>query len=105
MNVGNADPPSPETWPSVTEMSTLRIEGGTLISMDPERRIIDDAVLVIDGDRIAAVGSRADIPPATDNDACIDARRMAVLPGLIDCHAHAGHGLVHSALMAAGYTS
>ena len=94
MNDGNAGPPNPETWPSLTDMSTLRIEGGTLISLDPERRVIDDAVLVIEGDRIAAIGTRDEVPVAGDGDSRIDARRMAVLPGLIDCHAHAGHGLV-----------
>ncbi len=96
MNAGNADPPSPETWPPLTDMSSLRIEGGTLITMDPERRIIDDAVLTIEGDRITAVGTREDTPARGDDSTCIDARRMAVLPGLIDCHAHAGHGLVKS---------
>jgi len=82
--------------PTPIQDTTLRIEGGTLITMDPERRIIDDAVVVIHGDRIAAIGTRQDIPAATDSDTCIDAGSMAVLPGLIDCHAHAGHGLVKS---------
>jgi 5-methylthioadenosine/S-adenosylhomocysteine deaminase len=77
-------------------MGRLRIEGGTLITLDPQRRIIDDGVVVIDGDRIAAVGTRQEVPVAADTDTLIDARRMAVLPGLIDCHAHAGHGLVKS---------
>jgi cytosine/adenosine deaminase-related metal-dependent hydrolase len=77
-------------------MSRLRIEGGTLITMDPTRRIIDDGIVVIDDDRIVAVGSRDEVPDATGTETRIDARRMAVLPGLIDCHAHAGHGLVKS---------
>jgi 5-methylthioadenosine/S-adenosylhomocysteine deaminase len=77
-------------------MSTLRIEGGALITMDPERRIVDDGVLLIEDDRIVAVGPRHELPGAAPTDTLIDARRMAVLPGLIDCHAHAGHGLVKS---------
>jgi cytosine/adenosine deaminase-related metal-dependent hydrolase len=77
-------------------MSTLRIEGGALITMDPRRRIIDDGVVLIENDRIAAVGARHEFPEAGSADTLMDARHMAVLPGLIDCHAHAGHGLVKS---------
>jgi cytosine/adenosine deaminase-related metal-dependent hydrolase len=76
-------------------MGRLRIEGGTLLTMDPARRIVDDGVVVIDEDRIVAVGARDEVPDVAA-DTRIDARRMAVLPGLIDCHAHAGHGLVKS---------
>lgn len=64
--------------------------------MDPQRRIIDDGVVVIDDDRIVAVGARHEVAAAADADTLMDARGMAVLPGLIDCHAHAGHGLVKS---------
>lgn len=77
-------------------MGAIRIEGGALITMDPERRIVDDGVVLIEDDRISAVGARHELPGAHRADTIIEARRMAVLPGLIDCHAHAGHGLVKS---------
>jgi len=96
MSAVSAAPPSPETSPSATEMGTLRIEGGALITMDPERRIVDDGIVLIENDRIVAVGTRDEFPDTAPTDTVIDARRMAVLPGLIDCHAHAGHGLVKS---------
>ncbi|MEV6845919.1 imidazolonepropionase [Actinoplanes sp. NPDC051411] len=44
-----------------------------------------DAAIVIDGDRIAWIGSRGDAPAA---DARIDARGAAVLPGFVDSHSH-----------------
>ena len=70
----------------------LLITGGTVITMDPGRRVIaDGAVAVLDG-RIAAVGPAAEMPKEAAK--IVDARGMAVLPGLIDGHAHAGHGLV-----------
>ena len=75
---------------------TLLIDHGTLITVDADRRIIDDGALVIDGDRIVAVGPRAEIVDGRKFDQVIDASRMVVLPGLIDCHAHAGHALVKS---------
>ena len=70
----------------------LLITGGTVITMDGARRVIADGAVAIQGDRIMAVGPAADLPQQAAT--VIDARGHAVLPGLIDCHAHAGHGLV-----------
>jgi cytosine/adenosine deaminase-related metal-dependent hydrolase len=70
----------------------LLITGGTVITMDGTRRVIPDGAVAIQGDKIVAVGPAADLPQAAAK--VIDARGHAVLPGLIDCHAHAGHGLV-----------
>ena len=70
----------------------LIITGGTVITMDPARRVIPAGAVAIDGTRIAAVGTGAEI--GRDAAQVIDAAGMAVLPGLIDGHAHAGHGLV-----------
>ena len=72
----------------------LLIVRGTLITVDPERRVIEDGALAVDGDRIVAVGSTADLQSRYTARKTIDAYRKAVLPGLIDCHAHAGHGLL-----------
>jgi 5-methylthioadenosine/S-adenosylhomocysteine deaminase len=75
-------------------MADLLITGGVVITMDPARRVIEDGAVAISGDRIVAVGSSAEIRPRYAAFEVIDAHRKAVLPGLIDCHAHAGHGLV-----------
>src|SRR5512143_4237483 len=53
---------------------------------------VPDAVVVIDGDRIAAAGPRPALawPPDAE---IIDARGRTVIPGLIDAHDHlASHG-------------
>jgi imidazolonepropionase len=47
--------------------------------------VIDDAALVIEGDRVAWTGSSARAPAA---DAVVDAAGRAVLPGFVDSHAH-----------------
>ena len=70
----------------------LLITGGTVITMDPARRVIADGAVAISGNRIVAVGPAADLPREAAE--VIDATGHAVLPGLIDGHAHAGHGLV-----------
>lgn len=48
---------------------------------------LDDAVVVVRGDRIIAVGPRGsvEIPAGAD---VVDARGLALLPGLIDAHFH-----------------
>ncbi|MBM3532217.1 MAG: amidohydrolase family protein [Alphaproteobacteria bacterium] len=75
-------------------MTDLLIAGGVVITMDPARRVIEDGAVAVTGDRIVAVGSSPDLRKQFPNHELIDAHRKAVLPGLIDCHAHAGHGLV-----------
>ncbi len=75
-------------------MADLLILHGTVITMNPERRVIEDGAVAITGDRIVAIGTTDEITAAHDAPETIDARRKAVLPGLIDVHAHAGHGLI-----------
>ena len=72
----------------------LLIANGLVVTMDPDRQVLEKgAVLVRDG-RIAAVGDTAAIRAANPGVAELDATGKAVLPGLIDAHAHAGHTLV-----------
>ncbi len=48
-----------------------------------------DAVVLISGDRIQAVGAQLAIPPAAR---VIDLGSATLLPGLIDCHTHIAYG-------------
>ncbi|WP_426956450.1 amidohydrolase family protein [Muricoccus radiodurans] len=76
-------------------MADLIIEGGVVITMDPARRVIPDGAVAVAAGRIVAVGPRHQVSAAhRDTAARVDARGKAILPGLIDGHAHAGHGLV-----------
>jgi cytosine/adenosine deaminase-related metal-dependent hydrolase len=75
-------------------MADLLITGGVLIPVDAARRIIADGAVAITADRIVAVGPTVDVLAAYDAPHVIDAKGMAILPGLIDGHAHAGHGLI-----------
>ena len=80
--------------PQAPRLVDLLIGRGTVITMDPDRRVIEDGALAVHGDRIVAVGTSADVLARFSARKTIDAHRKAVLPGLIDCHAHAGHGLL-----------
>ena len=72
----------------------LLITGGTVITMDSTRRVIEDGAVAIRGDRIVAVGTTEDIRSRFRSSQVIDASRKVVMPGLIDGHGHAGHSLL-----------
>lgn len=74
----------------------LLITGGTVVTMDPSRAVLEDGAVAITADRIVAVGPSAELASAYKARDVLDARRKIVMPGLIDGHGHAGHGLVKS---------
>ena len=61
--------------------------------MDPQRRVIENGALAIQGSRILALGHSPEVMAKYHAPQVIDAARKVVMPGLIDGHAHAGHGL------------
>lgn len=69
---------------------------GTVVTMDDERRLIQDGAVAVRGNRIVAVGS-AESLERWQAARRIDCRGQAVIPGLIDTHNHlfqvAGRGL------------
>jgi cytosine/adenosine deaminase-related metal-dependent hydrolase len=72
-------------------MLDLAITGGTVITMCPERLVLDRGSVGIRGDRIVqVVPDAAVLEPARET---IDATGYIVLPGLVDTHGHAGHSL------------
>ncbi|WP_210485947.1 amidohydrolase family protein [Microvirga antarctica] len=75
-------------------MADIIITHGIVVTMDEERRVIEDGAVAITNDRIVAVGTTADVMAAHQAPTVIDARNKIVMPGLIDGHAHAGHGLI-----------
>ncbi len=75
-------------------MIDILITNGVLITMDPARRIIEKGAIAIDKGCIVEVGQNDDLIPKQKARKLIDANRKVVMPGLIDGHGHAGHGLV-----------
>lgn len=78
------------------------ITGGTVITMDSARRVLEDGAVAIAGDRIVAIGRTADLAAKYTARETINADKKIVMPGLIDGHGHAGHGLVKSMGMDTG---
>ncbi|SAK85895.1 amidohydrolase [Caballeronia hypogeia] len=81
---------------SEIEHVDILIEHGCVITMDPSRRVIDDGAVAVKGDRIVGVGKTDALARRYRPERRIDARRKAVLPGLIDAHAHAGHAMLRT---------
>lgn len=76
--------------------ASILIRNTTAITVDPERRVMEGAWISISGDRISAIGAGNETPPGGAAKE-IDGSGMVALPGLIDSHSHAGHGLVRAA--------
>ena len=76
-------------------MADIIITNGIVVTMDPHRRVIENGA-----DRHREGPDRRRRVPPTRSPAAhqaptiIDASNKIVMPGLIDGHAHAGHGLI-----------
>ena len=73
------------------------IENGTVLTMDDDRSVYFGGHVVIDDDRITAVGEgRYSGAGAAAGAQVIDAAGMIVLPGLVDLHFHTAIGKGYS---------
>jgi cytosine/adenosine deaminase-related metal-dependent hydrolase len=72
----------------------LLIAPVTAITMDPGRRVIGDAGIVVNGTRIEAIGKAADLVARYPEATRIDGGGMLAIPGLIDAHGHADQSLL-----------
>jgi len=65
----------------------LILHGGKVLTLDPAFRVAE--AVAIAGDRVAAVGASAELLAlAAPNTRRVDLRGRAVVPGLVDAHAH-----------------
>jgi len=68
------------------------IKNATIVTMDPERRVIEDGVIGVNGDSIAFVGTATELQaqPMREQTAkeTIDAKGKLIIPGLINGHTH-----------------
>src|SRR5437899_1886465 len=65
-----------------------------VVTMDTSRRLIENGAVAIRGDRIAAVGTRADIDKQYQSRQRFDHPDAILMPGLINTHAHAAMSLL-----------
>lgn len=60
----------------------------TVVSNDAQRRTLRDVALAVQDDVIAAIGDTDEVLARFPQAEIYDGRRKALLPGLINCHAH-----------------
>ena len=70
------------------EKADLVVTGGAVVTMNAERRIIEDGAVAVKGDAILAVGSRAAVEAKYSGAQTVDAKGKLVLPGFINGHTH-----------------
>jgi 5-methylthioadenosine/S-adenosylhomocysteine deaminase len=67
---------------------SLLVLGGTVVTMDQTRRVIENGAIAINSGRIVAVGSREDLQKQYSAAETIEARNRLIIPGLINGHTH-----------------
>ncbi len=86
-------------WPACTDGARaqtrakprvdLIVTGGTIVTMDRERRVFENGAIAVKGDAIVAVGKGAEIQGKFVAARRLDASGKLLLPGLINGHTHA----------------
>ena len=91
------------TTPSDKPEGTIALVGARVVTMrgaktvakentaneNPLREVIEDGVVVVEGDRIAAVGRRSEVE-VPDGAKVFDVTGKTIVPGFVDVHAHGG---------------
>src|SRR6186713_2893359 len=80
-------PSLPQKWPALASADIV-ITGGTIVTMDATRRVIENGAIAIKGDKIVAVGTKVEITKQYRGVRIIDATGKVVIPGLINTHTH-----------------
>ena len=70
--------------------------GGCLVTMNEQRDVVDCGAVAVAGGHIVALGAAAALADQVHAAQVIDCTDQIILPGLVDVHAHAGHGLIKS---------
>lgn len=66
----------------------LLIQNGTIVTMDAERRILQNGSVAIKNGLILEVGKARDLASRYSPERTIDGKDFVVLPGLVDAHVH-----------------
>jgi len=67
---------------------SLFVRGGTVITMNPSREVVEDGAVAIEGTTIVAVGPRQELERSYAAGRSIDAGGSVVIPGLVNAHTH-----------------
>jgi len=71
----------------VRDVDSILIKNGLLVTMDRERRIIEDGGILVEGQKISKIGKMSEFSGVRADEE-IDAKGCIVMPGLICSHTH-----------------
>lgn len=72
------------------------LKGGTVITVDPERRIIRQGAVAMSGSEIVAVGKTDELLKTVDAREIIDCKNKLIMPGFVNTHLHFYHTMHRS---------
>jgi 5-methylthioadenosine/S-adenosylhomocysteine deaminase len=82
-------PPAATTGLQPADRATLVVTGGTVVTLDPARRVLSPGAVAVNGTTIVAVDTPAAIARRFNATTTIDATGQVVMPGLVNTHTHA----------------
>ena len=89
---------------STRHKADMLLVNGTVLTLDAQNTVA--GAVAIRGNRIAAVGTSADLRSRFDSDTVIDLEGKTVVPGFIDAHAHiSGLGQLMQSVILVGTSS
>src|SRR3984957_15346900 len=78
---------------SAKDKVDLLVTNCTVVTMDVQRRVIENGAVAVRGDLIVAVGTSTDLTSQYEATKIVDAHGAIVMPGVINGHAHAAMSL------------
>ena len=80
-------------FPLTAAAADLLVRARTIVTMDSERRVIEDGAIAIEAGRIVAAGPRAEVEAAHTAPRSLDYPEGILMPGLLNTHTHAAMSL------------
>jgi 5-methylthioadenosine/S-adenosylhomocysteine deaminase len=77
-------------------VNRILIDGALIVTLDPHRRVIQNGAVLIEGEKILAVGRSDQLKSDFAHAVRMDATDKVVLPGFIDTHVHLSEHICRS---------
>jgi len=69
-------------------MGSYILADGWVVTMNPAREVLEEASILIEGDRISAIGTRGQLIARHPEAEVLDCRDAIIIPGMINTHTH-----------------
>jgi len=81
----------------MSEHVDVLVKNAVIVTMDSQKRIINDGAVAVKDKRILAIGKSDDLEKRYKGEKELDGAHHALIPGLMDCHAHAHQQFLRTA--------